>query len=157
MKNLALTAAILGSLFAFPAYAQQASQISIVSDPSYWYTDTGAGYAPSQESLIDYPEITTLPGPIPEHWRVTRLDPWTRARVVDTSSGTAVVSWGSSRILPNWHEYRTPFREMARGKNYYTREDLPLGHALLSEFHLADRNRDGLITRQEHTRFFGVW
>ena len=132
------------------------SSITIVSDPETWYVDTASGPAPAPEAFITYPELTTIPGPIPEHWHVTRLDPWTEARVMWLSDGPAVVTWGTNRVLPNWHEYRTPFREMSRGKSYYTREDLPKGHALLAEFHLADRNHDGKITPAEHAAFFGV-
>lgn len=157
MKTTILCAGItLGALMSFQANAQSASQITIVSEPSMWYTETPMGFAPSAEAIISNPDITTLPGPIPEHWNVTRLDPWTYAKVIRTHNGASVVTWGSSRILPNWHEYRTPFYDMARGKNYYTKQDLPAGHALLSEFHFADTNRDGKITKQEHRAFFGV-
>ena len=125
-------------------------------EPSTWYVATPDGIAPSPEALIVYPELTTLPGPIPEHWNVTRLDPWTRAKVMWLNGGVRVVTWGSSRMLPNWHEYKTPFHEMSNGKRHYTREDLPLGHAMHAEFHMADRNGDGQISRYEHEDFFDL-
>lgn len=137
------------------ANAQTATQVTIVSDPSVWYVSTPEGIAPSPEALIVYPELTTLPGPIPQHWNVTRLDPWTRARVIWLNGGASVVTWGTSRVLPNWHEYHTPFREMSNGKSYYTRHDLPMRHAMHAEFHMADRNDDGRITPNEHLEFFG--
>lgn len=155
MKALSATLASLLCSLPLIATAQQASQITIVSDPSRWYTETDQGFAPSAEALIEYPDITTLPGPIPEHWNVTRLDPSTQARVIWTQNGWAVVTWGSSRILPNWHEYRTPFAEMARGKSFYTRQDLPIGHAMEAEFHMADLNGDGKISPREHRGHFG--
>lgn len=151
--GVALMAACLSS----SVFAQSMpSSITIVSDPSDWYVDTPAGPAPSPEALIQYPELTSIPGPIPEHWRVTRLDPWTEARVLWLNGSPSVVTWGTNRVLPNWHEYRTPFLEMSRGKAHYTRNDLPRGHAMHAEFHMADRNRDGRISRSEHTQFFGV-
>jgi hypothetical protein len=157
MKNsLLLLVCVLFAYASNEAMAQQASQITIVSDPSSWYVETNQGYAPSAEALIAHPDITTLPGPIPEHWSVTRLDPWTQARVIWTQNGWVVATWSSSRILPNWHEYRTPFHEMSRGKSFYTRKDLPMGHAMLAEFHLADRNGDNRISPREHQSYFEV-
>lgn len=113
MKSLTLFA--IGALafgLAPQAMAQHASQISIVSDRSTWYQDDVSSQyrhsapSPTAEQLIRHPELTTLHGPIPEHWRVTRLDPWTHARVLVLDGRVAVVTWGTSRLLPEKSPHR---------------------------------------------------
>lgn len=123
MKNQLILALLLG-MGATGAQAQQTQRdrsITIVSDPATWYADErparGLAYvsnarcadvqsyvideraAPPPEAFSEQPYITSLPGPIPENWHVTRLDPWTRARVMWLNGAWAVVTWGSSRAM----------------------------------------------------------
>ncbi|MFC4727536.1 hypothetical protein [Coralloluteibacterium thermophilus] len=52
--------------------------------------------------------------------------------------------------IPNAADYRIDFDALDRtGRGYITRNDVPSGHPLQSEFHVVDRNRDGRLTREE--------
>ena len=159
MKTLSLL--VISVLFSPVAMAQSQEQITIVSDPSTWYPherswdqdDIRWQAAPPPEAFIRHPDITTIPGPIPMHWNVTRLDPMTQARVLWTHEGWKVVTWGNNRVLPNLRDYRQPFSQLANGKSYYTRQDLPRDHAYFAEFNLIDRDHNGRISAQEHAQF----
>lgn len=150
------------ALLASPAaFAQEQSQITIVSDPSTWYPqertwdehDIRWQNAPPPELFIEHPEITSIPGPIPMHWNVTRLDPWTEAKVVTTHEGWKVVTWGNNRVLPNLRYYHQSFGVLSKGKSYYIPQDLPHDHAYIPEFKLIDTNHDGRVSQVEHQAF----
>ena len=52
--------------------------------------------------------------------------------------------------LANADHYRITIDDLdSDGDGYIQRDEVPSGHALESEFHLVDRNRDGRISAEE--------
>ncbi|MGX5730628.1 hypothetical protein ACWKWK_08845 [Pseudoxanthomonas beigongshangi] len=73
-----------------------------------------------------------------------------QSRQLQEQSGPVTVRWGQPEALPNAADYRVTIGDLDRnGDGVLTRDEVPEGHALSSEFKLVDSNRDGRITAQE--------
>lgn len=82
---------------------------------------------------------------------ITELPPpGFRTMTMQTPQGPVTVQWGQPATVPNAADYRASIEQLdANGDGVVTKEEVPEGHALSSEFRLVDRNRDGRITAEE--------
>lgn len=73
--------------------------------------------------------------------------------IYDEQGNPVRIVWGQAN-LPNLSDYRQPFEAMDVNEDGLVYPDeLPDGHALRAEWHLADRNGDGVLTPQEWAAF----
>ncbi|MBD9376991.1 hypothetical protein [Pseudoxanthomonas sp. PXM04] len=73
-----------------------------------------------------------------------------QSRQLQEQSGPVTVRWGQPEALPNAADYRVTVTDLDRnGDGVVSRDEVPEGHALASEFKLVDRNHDGRISAEE--------
>ncbi len=73
-----------------------------------------------------------------------------QSRQLQQQSGPVTVRWGQPEALPNAADYRVGIADLDRNRDgVLTRDEVPENHALASEFKLVDRNHDGRITAEE--------
>ncbi len=126
MIRFLLPAALLA--LTLPAAAQQTDA---------WSYDGQVGVAPTS-----YSTVPTYPEGVDDTHQAGR---W----YVDDNGDRVFVAWGQGE-LPNAGDYRQPFEDLDTDRDGRLRKgDLPAGHALNFEWHLVDRNRDGVITADE--------
>jgi EF hand len=69
---------------------------------------------------------------------------------IEASTGPVTVSSSQSSTLPNASDYAVQISDLDKnGDGRLSRREIPATHALTFEFHLVDRNHDGLITATE--------
>lgn len=74
----------------------------------------------------------------------------TRTVAFEAPTGPVIVRSGPAIALPNAADYQVQVADLDRnGDGRLSRVEVPLDHALASEFKLVDRNHDGLISAAE--------
>ena len=69
---------------------------------------------------------------------------------IEASTGPVTVTSSQSSVLPNASDYAVQISDLDKnGDGRLSRREVPVSHALSSEFHLVDRNHNGYITATE--------
>src|SRR4249919_4239843 len=73
-----------------------------------------------------------------------------QSKQFQADTGPVTVTWSQPATLPNAADYQVKISDLDRnGDGRISRNEVPVGHALASEFKLVDRNHDGFITAAE--------
>lgn len=74
----------------------------------------------------------------------------TTSAQIEATTGPVTVRSGPAVVLPNAADYQTPFADLDKNHDgRITRNEIPAGHALATEFKLVDSNHNGSITAAE--------
>lgn len=69
---------------------------------------------------------------------------------IEASTGPVTVTSSQPSVLPNASDYAVQVSDLDKnGDRRLSRREIPVSHALSSEFHLVDRNHNGYITATE--------